>query len=99
MAARLVDALPEGSEWIYEVKFDGYRALVLKNGDKVQIRSRNNKDMTTVYASIATAGRRLNAGRATLDGEIVAVDASGRPSFQALQHRSSHPHHRIAFYA
>ena len=99
MAARLVDELPEGHDWIYEVKFDGYRALLLKNDGKVQIRSRNNKDMTTVYPSIATAGRLLTADRATLDGEIVAVDASGRPSFQALQHRSSHPHHRIAFYA
>ena len=99
MAARLVDELPEGRDWIYEVKFDGYRALLLKNDGKVQIRSRNNKDMTTVYPSIATAGRRLAADRATLDGEIVAVDASGRPSFQALQHRSAHPHHRIAFYA
>lgn len=99
MAARLVDELPEGDDWIYEVKFDGYRALLLKNDGKIQIRSRNNKDMTTVYPSIATAGTQLNAVRATLDGEVVAVDASGRPSFQALQHRSSHPGHRIAFYA
>jgi DNA ligase D-like protein (predicted ligase) len=99
MAARLVDELPEGRDWIYEVKFDGYRALLLKNDGKVQIRSRNNKDLTTVYPSIATAGRLLNADRATLDGEIVAVDAGGRPSFQALQHRSSHPGHSIVFYA
>jgi bifunctional non-homologous end joining protein LigD len=42
MAARVVDKLPEGDEWMYEVKFDGYRALLLKNGDRVQIRSRND---------------------------------------------------------
>jgi bifunctional non-homologous end joining protein LigD len=99
MAAQLVDELPEGRDWIYEVKFDGYRALLLKTGDKVQIRSRNNKDLTSAYPSIASAARRLQAGCAVLDGEIVAVDATGRPSFQALQHRSAHPHHAVVFYA
>jgi DNA ligase D-like protein (predicted ligase) len=99
MAARVVDKLPEGDEWMYEVKFDGYRALLLKNGDRVQIRSRNDKDLTRTYPTIAAAGRRLNAPQAVIDGEIVAVDASGRPSFQALQHRSAHPKHSIAFYA
>jgi bifunctional non-homologous end joining protein LigD len=99
MAARLVDTLPEGPEWIYEVKFDGYRALILKNGDKVQIRSRNDKDLSGAYPSVAAAGGRLQADRAVVDGEIVAVDERGRPSFQALQHRSSHPDHTIVFYA
>jgi bifunctional non-homologous end joining protein LigD len=99
MAAQLVDALPEGGDWIYEVKFDGYRALLLKTGDKVQIRSRNNKDLTSAYPSIAAAAQRLHADRTVLDGEIVAVDATGRPSFQALQHRSSHPGHAVVFYA
>lgn len=99
MAARVVDRLPEGPEWLYEVKLDGYRALILKNGERVHIRSRNDKDLTAAYPSIAAAARRLNAERATIDGEIVAVDAGGRPSFQALQHRSAHPHHAIAFYA
>jgi bifunctional non-homologous end joining protein LigD len=99
MAARVVDRLPEGDEWMYEVKFDGYRALLLKNGDRVQIRSRNDKDLTITYPTVAAAGRRLNAPQAVIDGEIVAVDASGRPSFQALQHRSAHPQHSIAFYA
>lgn len=57
MAARVVDKLPEGDEWIYEVKFDGYRALVLKNGERVQIRSRNGKDLTSTYPSDVAAGR------------------------------------------
>jgi DNA ligase D-like protein (predicted ligase) len=99
MAARVVDRLPEGPEWMYEVKFDGYRALILKNGPRVQIRSRNDKDMTAAYPSVTAAARGLNADRATIDGEIVAVDAGGRPSFQALQHRGAHPGHAIAFYA
>jgi len=99
MAARIVDKLPEGSGWMYEVKFDGYRALLLKNNDRVWIRSRNDKDLTATYPSVAAAGRRLNADQAVLDGEIVAVDADGHPSFQALQHRSAHPRHTIVFYA
>jgi DNA ligase D-like protein (predicted ligase) len=99
MAARIVDKLPEGSDWMYEVKFDGYRALLLKNNDRVWIRSRNDKDLTATYPSVAAAGRRLNADQAVLDGEIVAVDADGHPSFQALQHRSAHPRHIIVFYA
>ena len=99
MAAIVVNQLPEGGEWMYEVKFDGYRALLLKNGSQVQIRSRNDKDLTAAYPSLAAAARRFDADRAVVDGEIVAVDATGRPSFQALQHRSAHPHHAIAFYA
>lgn len=99
MAAHVVNALPEGEEWIYEVKFDGYRALLLKNGDDVRIRSRNDKDLTTAYPSVVAAGRRLHADQAVLDGEIVALDANGRPSFQALQHRSAHPAHVVVFFA
>ena len=99
MVARVVASLPEGREWMYEVKFDGYRALILKNGDKVQIRSRNDRDMTATYPSVAAAARRLGADRAVVDGEIVAVDARGQPSFQALQHRAAHKGHSIVFYA
>ena len=98
MAARLVDKLPEGDEWMYEVKFDGYRALLLKDGDKIRIRSRNDKDLTNAYPSVAGSGRKLKAERAVLDGEIVAVDSDGHPSFQALQHRAAHPNHVVVFY-
>lgn len=99
MAAQVVQRLPEGDEWMYEVKFDGYRALLLKNGDSVQIRSRNNKDLTRAYPGVRAAGLRLRADTAVIDGELVAVDANGHPSFQALQHRSAHPGHSILFYA
>ena len=99
MAARLVQELPVGNDWMYEVKFDGYRALIIKSADKVQIRSRNNKDMTALYPGAHAAALKLRAGTVVLDGEIVAVDASGHPSFQALQHRGAHPDHAILFYA
>lgn len=99
MAAQLVERLPEGPEWLYELKFDGYRALLVKTGRAVQLRSRNDKDLAGMYPGICAAGRALQADRAILDGEVVALDPAGRPSFQALQHRSAHPGHTILFYA
>jgi bifunctional non-homologous end joining protein LigD len=78
---------------------DGYRALLIKEGDRVQIRSRNDKDLTRMYLRLAAAAQTLNAPKVVLDGEIVALDAQGRPSFQTLQHRSSNPTHPIVFYA
>jgi bifunctional non-homologous end joining protein LigD len=99
MTARVVQKLPEGAEWLYELKLDGYRALLLKAGSRVQIRSRNNKDLTAAYSRVHAAGLRLQAETAALDGEIVAVDSIGRPSFQALQHPSAHPGRTVVFYA
>lgn len=99
MAATLVEELPEGDAWLYEVKLDGYRALLMKSGSRIQLRSRNNKDLTASYPSIAGAASRLRPAGATIDGEIVAVDEQGRPSFQALQNRGAHPGHSIVFYA
>jgi len=99
MAAQIVDSLPDGEEWLYEVKFDGYRALIIKNGDRVEIRSRNDKDLTAAYPGLVAAARKLHAQQATVDGEVVAVDSNGRPSFQALQHRTAHTGYVIAFYA
>ena len=49
MAAQTVKVLPEGEEWLYEVELDGYRALLIKDGERIQIRSRNNKDLTRMY--------------------------------------------------
>jgi bifunctional non-homologous end joining protein LigD len=99
MAARVVEKLPESDDWIYELKFDGYRALLLKDGKRVHIRSRNDKDLTRMYPRVAAQAGRLDADQAIVDGEIVAIDQQGRPSFQALQHRGSHPDHQTVFYA
>jgi bifunctional non-homologous end joining protein LigD len=99
MTARVVTSLPEGDEWSYEVKLDGYRALVIKDGERIQLRSRTGKDLTRAYQAVAAAASRLHTAQAVLDGEIVAVDANGRPSFQALQHRGAHREHAIVFYA
>ena len=99
MAAKVVKRLPEGGVWVYELKFDGYRALIIRDRERVEIRSRKNKDLTRMYPRIAASALRLNAEQAVVDGEIVALDVQGRPSFQALQHRGSHPGHQIAYYA
>ena len=98
MAAQPVTKLPKGDDWLYEVKWDGYRALVLKDGQRVQVRSRNDKDFSLKYPSIAGAALSLKAEQVALDGEIVALGQDGRPSFRALQH-SSQTAHRIVFYA
>jgi bifunctional non-homologous end joining protein LigD len=97
MAAQAVEVLPQGTEWLYELKLDGYRALVLKDGATVRILSRNEKDLTRTYPTVAAAAQRLKAEQVMLDGEIVALGADGRPSFQALQHRGHRP--TIVFYA
>jgi bifunctional non-homologous end joining protein LigD len=88
MAAQLVDALPDGAEWLYELKLDGYRALVIKKRTQLEIRSRNDKNLTRMYPSVVAAGLRLKA-----------ESAVGRPSFQALQHRRSSLSHQIVFFA
>src|ERR1051325_5564648 len=77
MAAEAVSALPEGDDWLYEPKLDGYRVLLIKDGAKLEIRSRNDKTLTRMYPSVAAAAQRLNADQAIVDGELVALDKRG----------------------
>lgn len=88
MQAKLVTQLPSGEGWLYEVKLDGYRALAVKDADSVRLLSRRNHDLTAEYPRLRAAVSRLRADRVVLDGEIVALDEDGRPSFQALQYRA-----------
>ena len=99
MLARLAAQLPVGPKWSYEVKWDGYRCLALKVGDAVTLRSRNASNLTASYPAVASSIRTLKSHRVVLDGEIVALDGEGRPSFQALQHRTSRTGHVLVFYA
>jgi bifunctional non-homologous end joining protein LigD len=85
MKARLSKKIPEKGDWIFEIKFDGYRGIALKNGSNVQILSRNNLDLTHRFPHIVSALETLPCETAVLDGEIVAVDDKGRSSFQILQ--------------
>jgi bifunctional non-homologous end joining protein LigD len=81
-------SLPEGPEWEYELKLDGYRAIAIRTGGHVQVRSRNDKDFTSRYSVIAKALSSL-PNETVLDGEIVAFDESGQPSFNTLQNYAS----------
>lgn len=83
--ATLVDKTPEGSQWAHEIKFDGYRILAFKNGAKVVLKSRNNKDWTQDLQPIADAVTLLPFKQIVLDGEVVVLDAEGRSDFQLLQ--------------
>jgi bifunctional non-homologous end joining protein LigD len=87
MLATSASELPRGDSWTYEVKWDGYRAAAAKGASGVQLISRNQKNLTNDYPTVARAIAALPVREAILDGEIVALDAQGHPSFQALQHR------------
>jgi bifunctional non-homologous end joining protein LigD len=78
------ETLPEGPDWLYELKLDGYRALASKSGGEVQLRSRNNKDFNARYPGLVKALESM-PDETVLDGEIVSLDEAGRPSFNALQ--------------
>jgi bifunctional non-homologous end joining protein LigD len=81
------EMLPEGEGWAYELKLDGFRALAIKTGGPVRLRSRNDKDFNGKYPAIAKALAAL-PDETVVDGEVVALDGDGRPSFNALQNGS-----------
>jgi bifunctional non-homologous end joining protein LigD len=78
---------PRGAGWAFEVKWDGVRALAFADADEVRIHQGRSTDATARYPELAKPPRALGDHRAILDGEIVAFDDSGRPSFQLLQRR------------
>jgi bifunctional non-homologous end joining protein LigD len=86
MLATLGNSVPSGTDWLYEVKWDGYRALCFIEGGKVRMLSRRGnkieKQFTTVAAALAQS---VKADTAIIDGEVVALDDKGNPSFQRLQ--------------
>ena len=84
-----VEKLPGGGEWIYEVKWDGYRAQALKHGNSVRLLSLKNKPLGADFPDVVAAVSALTADTAIIDGEVVAVNAEGKPSFQMLQNRGS----------
>src|SRR6202162_3167124 len=79
-----VSKLPEGNQWIWEVKLDGYRALAFKSGTGVALSSRRIKSLNRQFPYIVEALADLPAGT-VVDGEVVAIDDSGRPDFNLLQ--------------
>ena len=74
MMATLDAALPAGPEWSYEVKWDGYRAMLVSDGTRVRVISRNLKDLSSDYPTIAAAAASVSPKPFVVDGEIVALD-------------------------
>ena len=103
--ATLVDAVPTGNRWMHEIKFDGYRALVAAKGADVRVHTRNGKDWTDKFGPLVDALAALDLPPCLIDGEIVALDASGNPDFSTLQQvlkrgrGSQQPSDSLAFYA
>jgi bifunctional non-homologous end joining protein LigD len=85
--ATLVDSPPEGEEWIHEAKFDGYRTIAIKDGEKITLYTRNGNNWTAKYAQLAEELKNVPADKAVLDGEIVALDEKGIPDFNKLQNQ------------
>ncbi|MBZ9646746.1 DNA ligase D [Sphingobium sp. 3R8] len=104
--ATLVDDVPAGNDWLHEIKFDGYRALVAVAGEQVRIFTRNALDWTAKFQPLVKAIAALDLPPALIDGEIVALGSDGNPSFSALQsvlkrghgaQRDDTPFHFFAF--
>ena len=86
MLATSVDEAPQGDDWVYEVKWDGFRALAIVRGGEVALVSRNANDLTGRFPTVARAiEHAVRTPNVVLDGEICALDAAGRPRFGALQ--------------
>jgi bifunctional non-homologous end joining protein LigD len=87
MLARLGELPAKDSGWAYEIKWDGVRAIAYSEPGRLRLESRNLNDITAQYPEIRPLNRALSSHTAVLDGEIVAFDADGRPSFERLQQR------------
>ena len=88
MLATLARQLPVDEEaWTFEFKWDGIRAIVFSQGGTLRIQSRNLEDVTRRYPEVRPLTEVLGAHEVVLDGELVALDAEGRPSFEQIQQR------------
>lgn len=99
MLLKLVQQLPSGKQWQYEVKWDGYRGIAVVNGGNIQLISRNEKDLSKRFTTVIEALKKLEVESAVLDGEIVLLDEEGKPSFQDLQYFDRKLAPRLFYYA
>jgi bifunctional non-homologous end joining protein LigD len=98
MLATLTEDVPRGAGWSFEVKWDGYRALAYVRGSETTLVSRNRNDLTSRFASVASAvSRATRSPDCVLDGEVCALDENGRSSFSAMQ--QGKPGTPIVYYA
>lgn len=89
-------SLPSDDEcWAFEIKYDGYRTLAFADGGRTRWQSSNLIDVTAKYPELSEFARSVNAGSSIIDGELVVLDADGRPSFELMQQHAT----QVAFYA
>jgi len=94
------DKAPEGPQWIYEIKTDGYRAQVHIRNGKVTVYSRNGYDWTEQFSVIARAASALDVREAIIDGEATVIGTNGLPDFQALRRELGKPNSsRLKYHA
>jgi ATP-dependent DNA ligase len=87
MESLLVDTIPSGDNWQYEPKWDGFRALIFRDGEDVEIRSRSGQPLARYFPELVEAVEKIKANRFVLDGEIVIPTDDGGLSFDALLQR------------
>jgi bifunctional non-homologous end joining protein LigD len=87
MMAKLAEDVPPGDQWAFEIKWDGVRAIGYSEPGRLRFESRNLNDISAQYPELRPLNRALSSHSAVLDGEIVAFDDEGRPSFERLQQR------------
>ena len=88
MLATIIDKPFDDEDWLYEIKWDGYRAITYLDGKTVRLVSRNQNDLTAAYPELHAIPDYIQARTAILDGEIVALDEQGRSSFSLMQQRT-----------
>lgn len=90
--AKMVKTIPQEEDWIYELKYDGYRIIAYVEGNKTRLITRNNNDYSNRFHEIVSSLNNFSEGRAmVLDGEIVVTDKAGKTDFQALQNYLKSP--------
>jgi len=88
MLAESIDEPFDGADWLFEIKWDGYRAIAFIENGKVRLVSRNQNDLTPRYPELKDLPQFIKAKSAILDGEVVALDDEGRASFSLMQQRT-----------
>jgi bifunctional non-homologous end joining protein LigD len=88
MLATSIEDPFDSSDWLFEIKWDGYRAIAFIEKGRLRLVSRNQNDLTAQYSDLSDLPEAVNAKSAILDGEIVVLDEQGRPSFSLMQQRT-----------
>lgn len=92
-----VERLPEGEDWIYELKLDGYRAQAIRDAKGIHLFSKNGNNLSKKFPAVTAALGTALEEQTTMDGELVAFDEDGRPSFNVMQNAG--PETQVAFFA